>query len=361
LNTKNTLRDREILDVIGILSSNGESGRLNIQTGTTEGALFFNHGKLVDGRVGNLTGFQAINAVASIRDANLSFDTSVAPPSSSSIKPSERVVLKQFFGIETADPEESHDAATVIWPDEDLEPKQVVPLEAEQYISDTARDDEVTLVRSQVPPTAEPAPVMPMPYEPPSRSPYRIGLMLALMLVLTAAAAFAVVYKFRQRNAVASVATTAAPSSAPVAATPVAATPVAEPVKQTNDEGTPPAQDLTGKWTVVNTVEKTSYQSFKNLQIGFDLSINQNGNGFTGKGEKVSENGRSLPAGSRTPILVKGSIEGDRVEATFSEQGVTRKTNGRFVWRIDKAGALTGTFVSTAAAASGKSAARKEL
>jgi hypothetical protein len=57
---------------------------------------------------------------------------------------------------------------------------------------------------------------------------------------------------------------------------------------------------------------------------------------------------------------VKGSIDGDKVEATFLEEGALRKTNGHFVWRIDKAGRLTGTFVTTAARSSGKSTARKE-
>lgn len=98
------------------------------------------------------------------------------------------------------------------------------------------------------------------------------------------------------------------------------------------------------------------------MKVGFNVSINQSGKDFTGKGEKVSENGQSLPAGSRTPIEVRGTINGDKVEATFSENGATRKTNGRFVWRIDKAsGGLTGTFVSGAARSSGKSAAKKEL
>jgi hypothetical protein len=149
-----------------------------------------------------------------------------------------------------------------------------------------------------------------------------------------------------------------AESSAPPVAEPVQK---AEPTKENDQPMAAATQDLTGTWNVVNTVEKTSFGSFKNLKIGFNLSINQNGKGFTGRGEKVSENGRSLPANSRTPILVRGSINGDRVEATFSEVGTTRKTNGRFVWRIDKAGALTGTFVSTAARTSGRSAARKEL
>ena len=98
------------------------------------------------------------------------------------------------------------------------------------------------------------------------------------------------------------------------------------------------------------------------MKIGFALSINQTGKTFTGSGRKVSENGRSLPAASRTPIQVKGSINGDTIEATFFEDGTARKSNGKFVWRIDKAGrGLSGNFATTAARSSGKSAAMREM
>src|SRR5688572_15213077 len=99
--TRKTLHDTGILDVIKILSANGANGRRDITAGRTEGAVFCKDGQLVDARVGHLTGFPAVNAVASIRDARFNFDPSVAAPLVSSITPSERVVLKQFFGIET--------------------------------------------------------------------------------------------------------------------------------------------------------------------------------------------------------------------------------------------------------------------
>jgi hypothetical protein len=98
------------------------------------------------------------------------------------------------------------------------------------------------------------------------------------------------------------------------------------------------------------------------MKIGFDLSINQTGSTFTGSGRKVSENGRTLPANSRTPIQLKGSIKGDRIEATFFEEGTARNSNGKFVWRLDKSGrGLTGNFATTAARSSGKSAATRSL
>lgn len=342
----------EILEVINTLSAQGESGRLDIVAGTTEGELLFKSGKLVDARMGHLTGFQAINAVASMPAARFHFDPSAAVPTFSSIKPSERHVLRQFFGIETAD-----------------EKDFVAPVMANEV-------DEVTIIKSDVTaaPIATPAPS----YRARSRAPYLIAFAITVLVVGLASAAVFLRSRYRELS-----------SPAPVATNIESASPTA-PAKETTDETTPPApaketvaektipptptpapleaktastaQDLTGKWNVVNIVQTTAYKSFQNLQIGFALSINQTGRTFTAQGHKVSENGRSLPASGRTPIQLKGVIDGDKIEATFSEQGAMRKTNGRFIWKIDRAGGgLTGTFASTAAQTSGKSTARREL
>ena len=342
LDTRKTLHDTGILDVIKILAANGANGRLDITAGTTEGAVFFKDGQLVDARVGHLTGFPAVNAIASISDARFNFDPSVAPPLVSSISPSERVVLKQFFGIDTFDANAAQDEVVY-------------------------SDEEVTMETRGIPVEAIPTPI---PEVVPSRSLYRGALILGLLFIVIAVAAVALRNMYRERALPATVATTeqAATTEQP-APTEQAAT---EEQPATTEQSAPnesaasvvpaaKAQDLSGNWSVINTVQKTSYQSYQNLKIGFDLSISQNGNSITGKGQKVSENGRSLPANSRTPIEVKGSIKGDHVEATFFEHGAVRKTNGRFVWQIEKAGSLNGTFNSTAANTSGKSAAKREL
>ena len=304
-------RDSGILDVIKILATNRASGRLDITAGKTEGTVFFKDGQLVDARVGHLRGFPAVNAVASISDARFNFDPTAVPPLMSSITPSERVVLKQFFGIETIERNEP--------------------------------EDEVTIETSRIPVEAIPTAV---PETRSSNPFFRGALVFALLFIVIAIAAVALRNRYRERALPAPVATTERPAENDSSAS------VEQPVG---------AQDLSGKWNVVNTVQKTSYRSFQDLKIGFDLSISQNGNSFTGRGQKVSENGRSLPADSRTPIEVKGSIKGNRVEATFFEAGTMRKTNGRFVWQIDQTGGLNGIFVSTAANTSGKSAAKREL
>jgi hypothetical protein len=368
--------NRNILDFIRSICANGESGRLEILAGAIQGELSFAEGKLVDARFGHLTGFRAVNAVAAMRDARFSFDPTFAPLASSSITASERVVLKQFFGIDTAATNEYLDPVGVDWPQE-AAPVVTIPDVAE----------EVTLVRNHVPSAESPSPVeaprplppvIPTPVPVVSRFSHRSAIAFAVLAIAVLTAAAVLVYRVRESRSPAVVASAESPARpAPVqqqpeavvahstSATPAAvkAAPVkAAPVKEDPRPGNNTAQDLSGKWNVINVVETTSYNSFRNMKIGFDLSINQTGTTFTGRGRKVSENGHSLPASSRTPIQVKGTIDGDRIEATFFEEGTARKSNGRFVWRINKAGrGLTGSFATSAARSSGKSAATREL
>ena len=324
----------DILNLIHQITANGESGRLEILAGATQGELSFAGGKLVDARLGHLTGFRAINAVAAMRDARFSFDPAFSPLGSSSITASERVVLKQFFGIETAATSEYLEPAVATVPD-DVE--------------------EVTLVKSDVPSAGIPTPPPPQA----SRFSYRTALAFAVVAMAVMAGAAILIDRFYAPNSSQVVASTESPARPAPVQQPES--PAAQPAPASVKEGKKPlhvARDLSGKWTVVNSVDTTAYRSFKNMKIGFDLSIDQNGSTFTGKGRKVSENGRSLPANSRTPIQVQGSINGDRIEATFIEEGSARKSNGRFVWRIDKSGrGLTGNFATTAARSRGKSAA----
>ena len=125
---------------------------------------------------------------------------------------------------------------------------------------------------------------------------------------------------------------------------------------------TPPrTPNLTGTWKVINTVEKTSYKPFANLRIGYRLTFNQKGTDFTAMGEKVLENGRTLPTAGRTVIDLTGTFEGETFQARFVEKGARRKTTGMFLWKVENDGTLMkGTFVSTAADSSGTSVATKE-
>ena len=344
---------RGILDVIRTLAARGATGRLHLSTGMTEGALFFARGQLVDARLGKLTGFQAINALVSVPDASYDFDPAIAPPVESSIAPNERVLLKDFFGIDVAEDAHSNDVPDG-WFEADAPPERVVPLAeiAPEYSAEPSlllrEDDEATLVRPRRG-AGEPivnATQPPLRYRPAARSRLVPALLLLLVTAIVAAAAIALFNRMRRSESTASV--------APAAQTSTPANVAQQP------DATAAVPDLNGNWNVVNTVEQTAYEPYRNMEIGFNVAINQAGRDFTGTGEKISENGRNLNSSGRTAIQVKGTIDGDQVHATFSENGASRKTNGQFVWRIDKgAGGLTGTFVSTAARTSGKSTARK--
>ena len=321
----------DILSLIHNITANRESGRLEVLAGAIQGELSFADGKLVDARVGHLTGFRAVNAVVAMRDARFGFDPAFAPLASSSITPSEQVVLKQFFGIEAVAASKYVEPMAENWTEE------AMPIE------DAA--DEVTIVRSNAR-SAE----LPTPSPHVSRFTHRIALVFAALVIAVIAAAAVLIYRFHEPASQPAVAKIESPSA-----------PMPEP-KRDPVIGSTPVRDVSGKWNVVNTIDTTSYSSYKNMKIGFDLSIDQKGSTFTGNGRKVSENGRTLPAGSRTPIQVKGSINGDRIEATFFEDGAARKSDGRFVWRIDRAGrGLTGNFATTAARSSGRSSATREL
>ena len=122
--------DRTLLDVVSLLSSRNESGRLKIAGGTMRGAFFFSKGKLVDAHMGPFSGFQAVNIAISVGKARLSFDPSIESRLSSFKVPAERVILKERFGIETEAPKisEPEAAKTVIETDasEPSEPDMIV-------------------------------------------------------------------------------------------------------------------------------------------------------------------------------------------------------------------------------------------
>jgi hypothetical protein len=118
--------------------------------------------------------------------------------------------------------------------------------------------------------------------------------------------------------------------------------------------------NLSGEWTMVNTIERTSYPAYTNLRVGYHLVITQTGSEFTADGEKVSENGRQMADYERTPIHITGSVDQNSASATFVEEGLRRKTSGRFAWTLTTDGnQLRGTFSSSAAQSSGPSVATR--
>ena len=330
-----------VLDLIRNITANRESGRLEINASGTYGTLLFNEGQLIDARLGSLSGFPAVNATLSLPDAQFSFDHVAPATHASTISQSERVVLQRFFGIEAAEIEQPGES-TDVDPEWNAAPEQVVPLDEVAEVPQTRLDDTPTI--EVEPPVRSRSTVPATVFAFVSRT--RVAVALVLLLCLAAVAAIALRSRIKARQLTASVAE-------------VDSRPAQQQVP--SESPSVPVEDLTGEWRVVNTVEKTNYKSFDNMEVGFHLVISQTGKDFTAKGEKFSENGQTLSAANRTPIQLTGTISGDKVVATFVEDGRTRRTNGRFVWRVQSDGdRLAGTFVSSAANSSGRSAVTKQ-
>jgi penicillin-binding protein 1A len=118
--------------------------------------------------------------------------------------------------------------------------------------------------------------------------------------------------------------------------------------------------DLSGWWEMTNTIQSTNYDTYKGLRLTYRVQLEQDGDRITGRGQKWEEDGRRLVSSARSPITVRGKVEGRNVVLTFTERGAKRSTSGGFTWTLsaDRT-ALRGSFWSTAAATRGSSLARR--
>ena len=113
-----------------------------------------------------------------------------------------------------------------------------------------------------------------------------------------------------------------------------------------------PHHNINGTWTVALRVEKTSYNAFRNLELTYTIQIVQSGTSFSGSGEKTTEAGHELAGKAHTPISLTGTMDGDIIDAEYTENGVDRESHGEFHWKF-ASGKWSGTFLSTAADSSG--------
>lgn len=122
--------------------------------------------------------------------------------------------------------------------------------------------------------------------------------------------------------------------------------------------------NLTGEWETAIQIDKTSYNPFKNLKIEYKLHLLQKEYELVGSGEKINE---TKPSGVKTIYLRKNritnTIDGyyerkylgkSTVYLNLNEKGRTRDTRATFILTFKDKNTLEGTFISTAADASGK-------
>jgi transcriptional regulator with XRE-family HTH domain len=144
----------------------------------------------------------------------------------------------------------------------------------------------------------------------------------------------------------------ASPSTASpnVAAEPARAASTARPGNVATS-GTVP--NVAGSWSLRTQVESSSDSRDADLQLGYEIRLEQKGDRVTGSGRKITENGNDINPPGQTPLSLSGTIVGDRLTLNFVERGDWRPTRGKFVLILDEAGRLRGRFSSTAAQSSG--------
>jgi cytoskeletal protein RodZ len=120
-----------------------------------------------------------------------------------------------------------------------------------------------------------------------------------------------------------------------------------------------PTRNVSGDWRLATHVESSTYEDFKGLSLGYEITLHQVGDRITGAGRKITENGAAIDSKAQTPISLTGTIAGDRLSLTFTESGAQRVTQGKFVLLVDEGGTLRGRFSSTAAQSSGRVEGRR--
>lgn len=113
-------------------------------------------------------------------------------------------------------------------------------------------------------------------------------------------------------------------------------------------------EDLAGWWELETRIRSSAVERYEGLRLGFRVYLRQDGDRLTGHGEKIQENGRSLPGARRTPIDLEGSVDGREVTLRFTERGAQRESAGtlRLTLTPDRS-TMTGSFRSGAASARG--------
>ena len=127
-----------------------------------------------------------------------------------------------------------------------------------------------------------------------------------------------------------------------------------EPEKNIATSGSVP--NVAGSWTLNTQVESSS---FTEMQLAYELRLQQQGDRVTGVGRRVAENGSAISSEAQTPMTVNGTIADKRLTLSFLERGAERATQGKFVLLMQEDGTMRGRFSSTAAQSSGLVEARR--
>jgi hypothetical protein len=125
-----------------------------------------------------------------------------------------------------------------------------------------------------------------------------------------------------------------------------------------------PKNNLTGEWKTSIKTEKTSYKPFENLTVEYKIHLIQKGYELNGSGEKIKD---IKPDGTETVFLRENRVLIDidgyyerkyfkksKVYLNITEDGRKRETRATYFLTLNDDNNLKGSYISTAADASGQ-------
>jgi hypothetical protein len=116
---------------------------------------------------------------------------------------------------------------------------------------------------------------------------------------------------------------------------------------------------VSGTWAFDLELAETSVPAYRGMRMRYFVNLQQNGLALAGEGEKICQNGESIPGPARTRLeVIAGKVEGQTVSIAFRDFGKIRQSNGTF--KLTASGdRMSGHFVWTAANAAGPMAAMR--
>jgi len=128
--------------------------------------------------------------------------------------------------------------------------------------------------------------------------------------------------------------------------------------------------NLNGHWELNTTINKTSYNTYKGLELKYHVVLFRLDNKIKGTGEKIEEikidkSVQKYVGDKRTTILIEGSLarryfSRSQITMHIIEEGRSRESSSIHELKLYKNPTLlSGTFFSTAADSSGTSSWRK--
>lgn len=114
---------------------------------------------------------------------------------------------------------------------------------------------------------------------------------------------------------------------------------------------------LDGWWILTNEMLVPGEEGLTPLSRRFRVQLKQHGERVTGRGEKWTENGRSIPLGGRTPVIVAGRVDGSSVALSLTEPAEPGNSGGTSVLMLGADGVLRGSFTTRTSTARGSSIA----